>query len=204
MLVQYWQWLNWHVTGAAQVKPLVLMLLDLVLDELHHQVNDVPLQIVPPLLLHLPLLPLHPIGQGKHLQLSCHLDLQHQSSWQDSCCRAALNPCHWYYYLPSPPAPLLSSALWPNPMVKPGRMMLVRPRRCSRELVCSVKCVVQGERLKLTFPHPPPLTFISTRSHQNWLIISISARRYNRILYLENLGRGSTLAAHPVWNVCSV
>ena len=53
--------------------------------------------------------------------------------------------------------------------------------------------VLQGVPLKL-----PPPKFLSTRSHVNWPKISLSARGYIGILYLENLGGGATLADHPV------
>ena len=48
---------------------------------------------------------------------------------------------------------------------------------------------VQGDPLKF----PPPLNFLSTRPHQNWPWISLSAMSYKEILYLDNLGGGGQL-----------
>ena len=55
-------------------------------------------------------------------------------------------------------------------------------------------CFIQGEWLKL----PPLLNFLSTRSYQNWLKISISAKIFKGICYLKNLGRGGGDGVRPV------
>ena len=52
---------------------------------------------------------------------------------------------------------------------------------------------VQGVLLK----SPPPLNFLSTRSHVNWPKISLSARDYTGILYFNNLGGGGDFSGTP-------
>ena len=59
-------------------------------------------------------------------------------------------------------------------------------------LLCHPRLLLQSNPLKSN-----PDNFLSTRSHQNWLRTSVSARSYKGILYFESL-RGVNFSRQPV------